>query len=471
MKYIPKLANLATRLDRGSQAQALVEFALVMPLLLLLLVGIIDFGRALFVYSEVSNAAREAVRYAAVNSADCNEIANRARSMFSLAPTNSIGVSILIETPNTSGGFATKGLCGTVKIATGDRVRVEVSTSVSPFTLQMIGPLIGGAFGNLPITYTAARSVVPPEGVATGPTTTPLPTKTLLPGINTPTNTPTPQPPGQPTGFDATSTCQGQNGVDATWNAPSDGGPVAYYRIFDASNNSQVAEVQSTSANNFASVAADSARTFYVVAFNALGTPGPASNWDTVACGSVPVLTLTPPPTATPRPSATPLPSATPTATNTPTKTPTPTTTATVTPGPSPTPTSTSTPTATPSPTTTPVPIQATWVAGYPTRMQSGANKQAFFKIAVTYMDGMPVNDAAVYLYDMSTNPATFLAIMTLVPTGNGVYGINPATTAYGDCLNIAAAGDVIVEAIVSRQNATAVVTGVTLSQQISSCP
>jgi hypothetical protein len=103
--------------------------------------------------------------------------------------------------------------------------------------------------------------------------------------------------------------------------------------------------------------------------------------------------------------------------------------------------------------------------------MQSGVNKQAFFKVQVTYLDGTPVNDAVVYLYNMSTNPATFLEIFALVPSGNGVYGSNPGTTAYGDCLNIAAAGDVIVEVIASRQGATANLMGVTTSQHISACP
>jgi hypothetical protein len=103
--------------------------------------------------------------------------------------------------------------------------------------------------------------------------------------------------------------------------------------------------------------------------------------------------------------------------------------------------------------------------------MQSGANKQAFFKVQVTYLDGTPIDDAAVYLYNVSTNPATFLGIFALVPSGNGIYGSNPGTTAYGDCLNIAAAGDVIVEAIAAHQGATAYLMGITLSQQISACP
>lgn len=468
IKHLPKIAKFAFRLDQGSQAQALVEFALVLPLLLLLIIAIIDFGRALFIYSEVSNAAREAVRYGAVNAADCNEIANRAHSLFSLAPSGSINISIFIEEPNTSGGFTTKGVCGTVDIVRGDRIKVDVGTSVSPFTLQMIAPLFGGNFTDLPITYSAARSVVPPEGISTGPTTTPRPTKTLMPGINTFTPTPPAVPPGQPTGFDAASTCTGQNRVDATWSAPGSGGAVTSYRIFDAANNSLAWEGSSVGVSNFTTVSDNSSRTFYVVAVNAQGTPGPASNLDTVACGAAPTLTPTPLPTATL------IPSATPTATNTPTNTPTPTATGTATPGPSPTPTHTSTPvppTATPTATATALPIQVEWNENYPSRMQAGSNKQAFFKVRVAYLDGTPVNDATVYLYNMSTNPATFLGILELVPTGNGVYGSNPGTSIYGDCLNVAAAGDVIVQAIVSRQGATAYVSGITLSDHLSACP
>ncbi len=43
--------------------QGLVEFALILPVLLLLMWGIIEFGRMLVMYTEVSNAAREAIRY------------------------------------------------------------------------------------------------------------------------------------------------------------------------------------------------------------------------------------------------------------------------------------------------------------------------------------------------------------------------------------------------------------------------
>ena len=47
---------------RGDQGSAAVEFALVLPFLLLLLCGIIDFGRAYNARNTLSHAARESVR-------------------------------------------------------------------------------------------------------------------------------------------------------------------------------------------------------------------------------------------------------------------------------------------------------------------------------------------------------------------------------------------------------------------------
>jgi hypothetical protein len=49
---------------RYQQSQALIEFALVSPVLLLLLFGIVDIGRAVFYYDTVNHAAREGARTA-----------------------------------------------------------------------------------------------------------------------------------------------------------------------------------------------------------------------------------------------------------------------------------------------------------------------------------------------------------------------------------------------------------------------
>jgi Flp pilus assembly protein TadG len=51
---------------KGSKGQSLVEFALVVPLLLLLVIGIFEFGRAWMTKNILTGAAREAVRLLAV---------------------------------------------------------------------------------------------------------------------------------------------------------------------------------------------------------------------------------------------------------------------------------------------------------------------------------------------------------------------------------------------------------------------
>lgn len=50
---------------------AIVEFAVAVVLLLVMVFGVMDFGRALYTYHFLSNAARDATRWASVNGATC----------------------------------------------------------------------------------------------------------------------------------------------------------------------------------------------------------------------------------------------------------------------------------------------------------------------------------------------------------------------------------------------------------------
>lgn len=54
----------------GEKGAAAVEFALILPILLMLVLGIFEFGRAFNIQVSLSEAAREAARYAAVHYAD-----------------------------------------------------------------------------------------------------------------------------------------------------------------------------------------------------------------------------------------------------------------------------------------------------------------------------------------------------------------------------------------------------------------
>ncbi|HLE59087.1 MAG TPA: TadE family protein, partial [Candidatus Limnocylindria bacterium] len=52
---------------RSRRGQTLVEFALILPIFLLVLVGIFDMGRAVYAYNTISNASRQAVRLGIVD--------------------------------------------------------------------------------------------------------------------------------------------------------------------------------------------------------------------------------------------------------------------------------------------------------------------------------------------------------------------------------------------------------------------
>ncbi len=49
---------------RREGAQSMVEFALLAPLFFMLLLGVFDFGRAIYYYVSIAHGAREAARYA-----------------------------------------------------------------------------------------------------------------------------------------------------------------------------------------------------------------------------------------------------------------------------------------------------------------------------------------------------------------------------------------------------------------------
>ncbi|RDV84065.1 TadE/TadG family type IV pilus assembly protein [Ammonifex thiophilus] len=63
---------------REEKGQAAVELALTLPLLLLILFTLVEFGRVFFAYLVITNAAREGARLAAVGGSDV-AIVNRVK--------------------------------------------------------------------------------------------------------------------------------------------------------------------------------------------------------------------------------------------------------------------------------------------------------------------------------------------------------------------------------------------------------
>ena len=87
----------ARRGHARTRGQGLVEFALVAPVFLLILLAIFDFGRGIFAYTSVSNAAREGARLAIVNQ-DKTLILSRIRSQSAVAESkNGDGSDLTVD--------------------------------------------------------------------------------------------------------------------------------------------------------------------------------------------------------------------------------------------------------------------------------------------------------------------------------------------------------------------------------------
>jgi hypothetical protein len=143
---------------RDERGTALVEFALIAPLLFLLLFGIIDFGRALNYYNQVTQLAGQGARAAQVNRmADGTAITSGSALQNQLA-TQYVGQ------PELRNGVVVC-IVGPVPTKVGDPVTVKVSYQFK--FLPLIG-LAGGALGglNLSATETQRAEVVPPSYAA-----------------------------------------------------------------------------------------------------------------------------------------------------------------------------------------------------------------------------------------------------------------------------------------------------------------
>ena len=133
------------------QAQAIVEFALVLPILLLVVFGLLEVGRAIFIYSAATNASRDAVRYATAYGVnenanlqfhDCEAIRNVARRTGFLLPLEDEDIVIEYDTgPGPDTGVVptpfdacddADGVDEAVDLACGDRVVVTITVDFNP---------------------------------------------------------------------------------------------------------------------------------------------------------------------------------------------------------------------------------------------------------------------------------------------------------------------------------------------------
>lgn len=99
------------------RGDSLVEFALIVPVLVLIVMAVFDFGRAVYAYSVVANSAREGARFGIISTATPNDI--------------------ITVVQNSAVGLDPAQLAVSVTYPTTDTVRVVVS-----YTLELTTPLV-----------------------------------------------------------------------------------------------------------------------------------------------------------------------------------------------------------------------------------------------------------------------------------------------------------------------------------------
>ena len=133
------MANQETANANGQRGATLLEFALILPALLLVIFGVLDLGFAIYAQNTMSLATREGARVGIVNP-DTNAIKQRVRDKaFAL----SLGeVHVCYNTSST-------GFCGVdsgtrvVSTTFGVTLTVSAVYTYTPFT-----PVIGDLLGN-----------------------------------------------------------------------------------------------------------------------------------------------------------------------------------------------------------------------------------------------------------------------------------------------------------------------------------
>jgi Flp pilus assembly protein TadG len=134
---------------RQTDGGAAVEFGIIFPVFLVLILGVVDYGAAIFQIMAVSNAAQVGANYAMLNGYDPTTIQNKVNAATGIATTN-IAVS---ETCGCPTGSAVSNVGCTPPLPTcagnqraGAYVTVTITQAYSPVAPGISSPLTASSF-------------------------------------------------------------------------------------------------------------------------------------------------------------------------------------------------------------------------------------------------------------------------------------------------------------------------------------
>jgi Flp pilus assembly protein TadG len=115
---------------RSERGQSLIETALTLPLLLLVSVGIFEFGRAYQTWQVVTNAAREGARMAVLPGSTTANVQDRVRKYLSDGSLPRFADAGVDVTPNSR-----------IALASGGSVSASLVTVNYPFQFMVFNPI------------------------------------------------------------------------------------------------------------------------------------------------------------------------------------------------------------------------------------------------------------------------------------------------------------------------------------------
>lgn len=179
-----------------SRGQSLAEFALVLPLMLLLLLFGIDFGRVFLGWVELNNVVREAANFAAQNPTAWSSVAGDATAQaqyVTLVKSDAAGIDCALPNPLPTPAFPDGPNNPNGLNSVGQPVTVGITCNFS-----LITPIIGNIIGNplhvsssaaFPIRYGAIAGIPVQDVVQVTSTTSSTTSATTTSTITTTTTT------------------------------------------------------------------------------------------------------------------------------------------------------------------------------------------------------------------------------------------------------------------------------------------
>jgi hypothetical protein len=153
-----KKTTLSQKIRRFESGQSLIELAVSLTLLMILLGGIVDVGRAIFTLFAMQDAAEEGIVYGTSFPTDCVGIHHRIEYNLGNRSFGG-GMTAVVEITNNGGQYVTCESIPLVQVYAGKMIRVSVTKTFS-ITMPFIGAFIGQ---EIPLHASATGVILRPQ--------------------------------------------------------------------------------------------------------------------------------------------------------------------------------------------------------------------------------------------------------------------------------------------------------------------